>query len=45
MNDMQRAVKRLDGTELMGKRLRLTEVCWQTEVQGSSLPCLRYFSC
>ncbi|CAH3013818.1 unnamed protein product [Porites evermanni] len=25
MNDMQRAIKRLDGTELMGKRLRLTE--------------------
>lgn len=25
-NDMQRALKRLDGTELLGKRLRLTEV-------------------
>lgn len=24
-NDMQRALKRLDGTELLGKRLRLTE--------------------
>lgn len=45
MNDMQRAIKRLDGTELMGKRIRLTEVCWQTEVQGSPLPCPRYFSC
>ena len=37
MNDMQRAIKRLDGTELMGKRIRLTEVCWQTEVQGSTI--------
>ncbi|XP_068699443.1 serine/arginine-rich splicing factor 6-like isoform X2 [Montipora capricornis] len=25
LNDMQRALKRLDGTELLGKRLRLTE--------------------
>lgn len=27
LNDMQRALKRLDGTELLGKRIRLTEVC------------------
>ena len=27
---MQRALKRLDGTELMGKRIRLTEVCLVT---------------
>lgn len=25
LNDMQRAVKRLDGTELLGKRIRLVE--------------------
>jgi len=25
LNDMQRALKRLDGTELMGKRIRLAE--------------------
>ncbi|XP_078373255.1 serine/arginine-rich splicing factor 6-like isoform X2 [Oculina patagonica] len=25
LNDMQRAIKRLDGTELLGKRIRLTE--------------------
>ena len=28
LNDMQRALKRLDGTELMGKRIRLSEVCF-----------------
>ena len=28
LNDMQRALKRLDGTELLGKRIRLTEVCY-----------------
>jgi len=27
LNDMQRAIKRLDGTELLGKRIRLSEVC------------------
>ena len=50
-NDMQRALKRLDGTELLGKRLRLTEVrvfvtfnviLFSSDENNMNLPCLVY---
>lgn len=50
-NDMQRALKRLDGTELLGKRLRLTEVrvfvtfnviLFSSDEHNMNVPCLVY---